>query len=188
MVGTKQNCVHKRVRSFVILARMPARKGRRGLWGWVRRSRPRRRAPAKAYLEHKEAARALITERLHHFNQHYGLSWNRVAIRDQRRCWGSCSSKGNLNFSYKLLFLPPCLRDYIIIHELCHLKVLNHSTEFWATVAVACPDYKTRAGELRRIEKTLGTSLVALRRVQHSHDCTICTRPTSEIRHTFLQP
>lgn len=141
----------------------------------VRRKRPRRRAPAKAYLEHKEAARALITERLHHFNQHYGLTWNRVAIRDQRRCWGSCSSKANLNFSYKLLFLPPCLRDYIIIHELCHLKVLDHSAAFWETVAIACPEYRERARELKLIEKTLGTSLVALERVGRQHRCAYCT-------------
>ncbi len=155
---------------------MPRKRSRQPLFfRIVRRTRPRRRQPAKAYLAHKEAARDLITARLHHFNQHYGLSWNRVAIRDQRRCWGSCSSKGNLNFSYKLLFLPPCLRDYIIIHELCHLKVLNHSAAFWETVEIACPEYRERARALRAIEKTQGTSLSALQRVGRAHACAYCT-------------
>lgn len=111
---------------------------------WVRRRHKRRTSVTQHYLTHKEAARSLVLARLTHFNQHYGYTWNRVAIRNQRRCWGSCTSLKNLNFSYKLLFLPPELVDYIIVHELCHLAELNHGSHFWALVAEQIPDYQVR--------------------------------------------
>lgn len=97
-------------------------------------------------------ARDVVNERLNYFNQYYGLEWKRVAIRNQRRCWGSCTELGNLNFSYKILFLPAELRDYIIVHELCHLRELNHSKRFWNLVAETLPDYKERMKYLRQIE------------------------------------
>ncbi len=137
----------------------------------------------RSYTVHKEAARALLHARLEHFNRYYGHSYNRVAIRDQRRCWGSCSSKGNLNFSYKLLFLPPCLRDYIVVHELCHLRVLNHSTDFWVVVAEVMPDYAARAATLRTLERTHGTALATLKKLP-THDastCSFCERDSKGI-------
>lgn len=109
---------------------------------WYRVRRRRRSSVTKHYLEHKEAARALVHARLAHYNTHYGLTYKRVAIRNQRRCWGSCTSLGNLNFSYRLLFLPAELADYVIVHELCHLAELNHSPRFWALVAETMPDYR----------------------------------------------
>ena len=66
--------------------------------------------------------------------------------------WGSCSSKKNLNFSYRLYFLPEYLSDYIIIHELCHLKEMNHSKRFWDLVALVCPSYKDYRRELKNIK------------------------------------
>lgn len=131
------------------------------------------------YLQHKELARTLIMERLQYFNSTGEFNYHRVAIRDQKRCWGSCSSKGNLNFSYKLLFLPSCLCDYIIIHELCHLKVLNHSAGFWVEVAARMPDYVSRMQHLRTLEKTFGTSLVALKKCQANHICEACIQTNS---------
>ena len=122
-------------------------------WRFYRVRRRRRSSVTKHYLKHKEAARALVLERLEHFNQYYDYSWNRVAIRNQRRCWGSCTELGNLNFSYRLLFLPEELRDYIIVHELCHLKELNHSPRFWALVAEVLPEYKTHKKDLRTFER-----------------------------------
>lgn len=133
------------------------------------------------YNTHKEIARSLILERLHFFNQDGQYTYNRVAIRDQRRCWGSCSSKGNLNFSYKLLFLPPCLRDYIIVHELCHLKVLNHSASFWSTVELQMPDYIIRMTTLRHLEKTIGTSVRALKGYQADHTCSSCEQAATSV-------
>ncbi len=115
--------------------------------------RKRATTVTKHYLEHKELARTLILDRLEYFNQYYQLSWNRVAIRNQRRCWGSCSANKNLNFNYKILFLPPHLQDYIIVHELCHLTHLHHKEVFWDLVAQQIPEYKKALHELREIDK-----------------------------------
>jgi predicted metal-dependent hydrolase len=109
----------------------------------------------KHYAEHKEAARDLCHERLAHYNQHYSLHFNRVAIRNTRSRWGSCSSKKNLNFNYRILFLPAQLQDYLIVHELCHLQEMNHAAGFWNLVAQQVPDYKVCVAELRVAEKDL---------------------------------
>ena len=97
----------------------------------------------------------MVHERLEYWNQFYGFAYKRVAIRNQRTCWGSCSELGNLNFSYKILFLPAHLADYIIVHELCHLEEFNHSPAFWAQVARTLPNYKTLRKELRRTKLVL---------------------------------
>lgn len=102
-----------------------------------------------AYVKHKERARALVHARLAHFNVHYGYTWGRIAIKNHKTRWGSCSKKGNLNFSYRIVLLPPALADYIIIHELCHLGEFNHSPAFWALVERACPEHKTLRRHLR---------------------------------------
>jgi predicted metal-dependent hydrolase len=115
----------------------------------------------KHYVAHKEEARELALARLAHYNEYYKLSWNRVAIRNQRRCWGSCSAKKNLNFNYKIAFLPPRLCDYIIVHELCHLTHLHHGKEFWDLVGEQLPDYKERLHELRAIDKAGHKTLLA---------------------------
>jgi hypothetical protein len=118
----------------------------------VRRAlrRSSRAAHAK-YLEHKEAARALVHARLAHFNQFYGFTYGSVAIRDQRSRWGSCSSAGNLNFNYRIALLPPHLSDYVIVHELCHRGEFNHSQRFWDLVARVMPDYLALRAELKAI-------------------------------------
>ena len=90
----------------------------------------------------REAARALVHARLEHFNQHYNFSYNKVAIRNQKTRWGSCSNKGNLNFSVRILMLAPEAQDYLVVHELCHLKEFNHSQAFWDLVAQQVPEYK----------------------------------------------
>jgi len=125
----------------------------------------------KHYRAHKEQARALVQARLQYFNQHYGYLYGRVSIKNQRRCWGSCSSLKNLNFSYKLLFLPAHLCDYIIVHELCHLKEMNHGPKFWQLVAEEMPNYKQYVRELKTIESG-GTSIQHLIKVQtrYLHD------------------
>jgi len=103
------------------------------------------------YKKHKEEARVLVSLRLAYWNQFYNFSWGRISIRDQKTRWGSCSKKGNLNFSYKLAILPEKLSDYVIVHELCHLKEFNHSKDFWDLVARAIPDHKERRKELKKI-------------------------------------
>lgn len=118
----------------------------------VERMRDYRALPVsgrRAYLAHRERARAFVAERLEYWNQHYGFAWGRLAIKDQRTMWGSCSKKGNLNFSYALLFLPRPLADYVVVHELCHLKEHNHSRRFWALVEQTIPDHTARRMALR---------------------------------------
>jgi predicted metal-dependent hydrolase len=92
---------------------------------------------------------------LEHYNQHYQLQYNRVAIRNTRSRWGSCSSKKNLNFNYRILFLEPELQDYLIVHELCHLQEMNHAPQFWTLVAEQIPDYKACVQRLRAAEPVL---------------------------------
>jgi predicted metal-dependent hydrolase len=101
------------------------------------------------YNKYKEQARALVNERLVYFNAYYGFIYGRVSIRNQKTRWGSCSSKGNLNFSYRILFLDPEEQDYLIIHELCHLKQFNHSQAFWDLVGEQSPNYKKHHLELK---------------------------------------
>ena len=102
------------------------------------------------YLKHKEAARKFIAARVAHWNQLYQFPHGRIAIKNTKRLWGSCSRKGNLNFSYALPFLPHELADYVVVHELCHLREHNHSRAFWSLVARALPNHKALRVELRR--------------------------------------
>lgn len=86
---------------------------------------------------------------------YYGFTWSRIAIRDQKSRWGSCSKKGNLNFNYRLVHLPEDLVDYIIVHELCHRGVFSHGKEFWDLVARTVPDHKEKRRRLRTLEKEM---------------------------------
>ena len=107
------------------------------------------------YLANKEAARALVYDRVRHFSAYYGprhgIAVGKIAIRNQRSRWGSCSKKGNLNFNYKLVFLTPAQQDYIIVHEICHIKEFNHGKGFWDLVGETIPDWKKLRGELRKV-------------------------------------
>jgi predicted metal-dependent hydrolase len=105
------------------------------------------------YLKYKEIARSLVQKKIDYWNQYYQLPFNRVAIRNTRSRWGSCSSQRNLNFSYKIIFLSEQLQDYLIVHEICHLQEMNHSKKFWNLVAKTIPDYEGRREALRNILK-----------------------------------
>jgi len=105
------------------------------------------------YLKYKMKALQIVEERLIHFNTFYNLKWNNIFIKDQKTRWGSCSNKKNLNFNYKIALIPSKYADYIIIHELCHLKEMNHSLKFWNQVSIAMPDYKEVRNNLK--ENTL---------------------------------
>ena len=114
-------------------------------------TRRRTASVSQHYKDHKELAREILHERLVLYNEHYGFTYKRVAIRNQRTCWGSCSEHGNLNFNYKAIFLPETLMDYIVVHELCHIKELNHSPDFWKLVAETVPDYRERRNHLKKM-------------------------------------
>lgn len=104
----------------------------------------------KEYNRHKKQALFFIRKRLEYLNRFYGFNFKRISIRNQRTRWGSCSRKGNLNFNYKLVFLPEKLADYVIVHELCHIKEFNHSASFWDLVGKTVPDYKNIVMELKK--------------------------------------
>lgn len=103
----------------------------------------------KKYLTHKEEALTFVEKRIKHFNKIYNLQFNKINIKNQKTRWGSCSKRGNLNFNYKILLLPKHIADYIIVHELCHLKEFNHSYKFWNLVAKAIPSYLDIKKELK---------------------------------------
>jgi hypothetical protein len=117
------------------------------MW-FARRRRQVRRARSHGervtYRAHKEYARVLVLERIAYWAPRIGVVPRRIAIRDQRSRWGSCSTKGNLNFNYRLAFVPTELLDYVVVHELCHLHEFNHSERFWSHVARVMPDYVSR--------------------------------------------
>jgi predicted metal-dependent hydrolase len=79
----------------------------------------------------KEAAKKQIITRLHYLAEKYGFKYEKVTIRNQRTRWGSCSTKGNISLNIKLVALPTDLADYILLHELVHTRVHNHSSKFW---------------------------------------------------------
>jgi predicted metal-dependent hydrolase len=99
----------------------------------------------------KEMARTLVENRLSFFNKIYKFKINRVAIKNTTTRWGSCSSKKNLNFNYKIIYLRSDLANYLIVHELCHLSELNHSKKFWALVSQTIPNYAKINKELKKI-------------------------------------
>jgi len=105
----------------------------------------------KKYLDSKGDALKFVEERISHFNKLYNFRFNKINIKNQKTRWGSCSRKGNLNFNYKILLLSPKVADYIIVHELCHLKEFNHSRKFWNLIAKTIPDYLEIRNELKKL-------------------------------------
>jgi predicted metal-dependent hydrolase len=89
------------------------------------------------------------------WNLYYNFSHRKISVKNQKTRWGSCSKKGNLNFNYKIVHLPENLVNYLVVHELCHLKEFNHSKNFWSLVGQTVPDYK----KLRRELRSFGVSL-----------------------------
>jgi hypothetical protein len=92
----------------------------------------------------------IFKEKLNDFAKQMNVHFNMVRIKNVKTIWGSCSSKKNLNFNFRLFFLPEVLIDYVFVHELAHLKHMNHSKAFWSEVEKQIPDYKKRREELKR--------------------------------------
>lgn len=100
----------------------------------------------KRYLSrfYEKEAHVFIPKRVRHYSHLLGESFGRIAIKDQKSRWGSCSSARNLNFNKRLMMAPIEVLDYVVVHELCHLKQMNHSEKFWSEVEKILPDYKER--------------------------------------------
>ena len=92
-----------------------------------------------------------IPERVEYYAELMGVSYGRITIREQKTRWGSCSCKGNLNFNWKLMLMPPEILDYVVVHELAHRKEMNHSRDFWKIVEQVLPDYQERRKRLREL-------------------------------------
>lgn len=99
---------------------------------------------------YRQYARRLLTDKTAYWATRIGVTYNRIAIKSQKTRWGSCSAKGNLNYNWHIIAADETLIDYIVIHELCHLRHLNHSPAFWKLVASHCPTYLDCRARLRR--------------------------------------
>ena len=104
---------------------------------------------------YKEQAQAVMTERVQHYSALHGFSPGQVKITSARTRWGSCSSNGTLNFTWRLVMAPLEVIDYVVLHELAHLRVKNHSKKFWSVVAAICPQYKSHRKWLRENSESL---------------------------------
>lgn len=138
-----------------------------GHLGWIENQQKKMEAEARVRhqiqpLSEKElaqlikAARLDLTARAEYFAPLIGVEYGRISIRRQRTKWGSCSSKGNLNFNCLLMLAPEYVRDYVVVHELCHRRYMNHSLDFWNEVKCVLPDYS----EGRKWLKTHGRELM----------------------------
>jgi predicted metal-dependent hydrolase len=105
--------------------------------------------PSALECWYREQARAILSERVGVFEPVMGARHARIAIRDQKTRWGSCSSQGNLSFNWRLVMAPLPVIDYVVVHELAHLSELSHSQRFWDIVARYCPDHREHRRWLR---------------------------------------
>ena len=110
-----------------------------------------RQAASSSVIIDKEKAKKKLTDRLHYLTEKHGFTYNKVIIRNQKTRWGSCSSKNNISLNMKLVLLPDELMDYVILHELVHTRIPNHSKEFWA-------ELDNYVGNARVIAKRLRTN------------------------------
>ena len=112
----------------------------------------------------RELAYPVISERVRHFSEIIGVDYGSITIRNQKTRWGSCSSNGNLSFNCLLMLAPPDVLDYVVVHELCHRKEMNHSKRFWDEVEKVLPDYRKQ----RRWLKEEGIILIRELRIAES--------------------
>ena len=108
--------------------------------------------------ELKKNAKIVITKRVEYFAKLMGVEYKKISVKFQKTRFGSCSTKKNLNFNALIALMPSQILDYVVVHELSHLKQMNHSKQFWAEVEKVIPDYKTK----RKWLKTNGTKYMLL--------------------------
>jgi predicted metal-dependent hydrolase len=113
-------------------------------------SKPREQLPPEIVENFRSRANRELPERLLQLAKQCGLRVSRVSVRNQQSRWGSCSPNGHICLNWRLVTMPDWIRDYVIIHELMHLKRLDHSPKFWKLVAAACPRYQEARAWLRK--------------------------------------
>jgi len=99
---------------------------------------------------YKKQARKVLTMRVTYYAEKYGFDVKKIRISSARTRWGSCSARGTLSFTWRLILAPQDVVDYVVVHELCHLRELNHSKSYWALVGDIMPNYKTRRTWLKK--------------------------------------
>ena len=122
---------------------------------WLARQLERAPAPSLAFppltaAEGRRRTRAAVEEVAPAHAKRLGVTYGRIAVRDQRTRWGSCSSRGTLSFNWRLALAPPEVLEYVVVHELCHLREQNHSQRFWRLVEAVYPRYDERERWLTR--------------------------------------
>jgi len=120
---------------------------------WIARQRARLPVPMRAVDEHRDArvrARRELAPRLLELAAAHGLVVSRISIRDQRSRWGSCGRDGHICLNWRLVLMPSEVRDYILLHELMHLRRMDHSPAYWKLVEEVCPKYRAAREWLRR--------------------------------------
>ena len=125
---------------------------------WIARQRARLPQDPRSIDERcalRARARRELPPRLHALAAQHGLTVSRVSIRNQRSRWGSCGHDGHICLNWRLVLMPPVIRDYVLIHELMHLCRMDHSPAYWRLVAGACPAYRTARDWLRRYGPSL---------------------------------
>lgn len=122
---------------------------------FVMANRERKNARSVLVAWYKQEAKKQITERVEWYAKRSGLSYGAIRITSAKRRWGSCSTSGNLNFSWKLIMAPLWVVDYVVVHELAHLEFKNHSPSFWSRVKVMYPSYEKAKVWLKQNEGTL---------------------------------
>ena len=142
LVRAPRNCPQSRIDTFLkekqawVLAKVEEQKEKEAD---SMKIQPLSEAEQRLY---RDKAREIFEQKVSYYAQMMGVSYGRIAIRDQKTRWGSCSGKGNLNFNCLLMMAPDEVVDYVVVHELCHLIEMNHSKAFWAQVEQVMPDYK----------------------------------------------
>lgn len=142
LVRAPRNCPQSRIDTFLkekqawVLAKVEEQKEKEAD---SMKIQPLSEAEQRLY---RDKAREIFEQKVSYYAQMMGVSYGRIAIRDQKTRWGSCSGEGNLNFNWRLIFAPAGVLDYVVVHELAHRKEMNHSPRFWMVVEDTMPEYR----------------------------------------------
>ena len=152
-VRCPKRCRQRQIEAFVT-----------GKEDWIRRHlaaiaarQPQPSLSSGQLRELAEQAAAVLPEKVRLFAEKNGVSYGRITIRSQRTRWGSCSAKGNLSFNCLLMLCPEAVQDYVVVHELCHRKEMNHSARFWQQVEWILPEHR----DSKKWLKDNGSTLLA---------------------------
>ncbi|MBF2761492.1 MAG: M48 family metallopeptidase [Ectothiorhodospiraceae bacterium AqS1] len=134
--------------------RRPARVERRGDRLWVSVPAPEDQELLRKALEkwYRGQGKVHFAERIEHYSPQLRVPEPTLSIRGQRSRWGSCSTSGRVSLNWRLMMAPTALSDYVVVHELCHLRYMNHSPSFWSLVESIVPDYRLRRRKLNALQ------------------------------------